>query len=207
MTRAYVSRMVARPESGFKHGPRQSGTRIRIGYLSCDFRNHATTGLLETHDRARFEVFAYDYSNQDLSEYRQRFLNSVEHHVPIHALTINRPPSESPRIASTSCSTSSSTPVADAPVFWLSAPPPLQVALPGASRAARAAPTSTIWFRTVSSRLTVARPTTPRSSAACPTATSATTGGASSHPKRVRGTLRTSGRQDRVRRLQPVLLR
>ncbi len=32
-------------------------------------------------------MFAYDYSNQDLSEYRQRFLNTVEHHVSIHSLT------------------------------------------------------------------------------------------------------------------------
>jgi predicted O-linked N-acetylglucosamine transferase (SPINDLY family) len=67
------------------------GQRIRIGYLSSDFRNHATmhlmAGLLEAHDRRRFEVFAYDYSNQDLSDYRQRFLNAVEHHIPIHSLT------------------------------------------------------------------------------------------------------------------------
>jgi predicted O-linked N-acetylglucosamine transferase (SPINDLY family)/SAM-dependent methyltransferase len=65
--------------------------RLRIGYLSCDFRNHATmhlmAGLFECHDRTRFEVFAYDYSGHDISDYRQRFLDAIEHHIPIHSLS------------------------------------------------------------------------------------------------------------------------
>jgi len=91
VTRAYVARMVDKVDTGVAHltGPTES--RIRIGYLSNDFRNHATmhlmAGLLEAHDRRRFEVFAYDYSGDDVSEYRQRFLNAVEHHVPVHSLT------------------------------------------------------------------------------------------------------------------------
>ena len=91
VTRAYVARMVGNGEPRVTRGTGSVGQRIRIGYLSCDFRNHATmhlmAGLLEAHDRSRFEVFAYDYSNQDISEYRQRFLNAVEHHIPIHSLT------------------------------------------------------------------------------------------------------------------------
>ncbi len=91
VTRAYADRMVAKVQTGVARPTGPAQQRIRIGYLSCDFRNHATmhlmAGLLEAHDRRRFEVFAYDYSNQDVSEYRQRFLNAVEHHVPIHSLT------------------------------------------------------------------------------------------------------------------------
>ena len=91
VTRAYVARMVGKAEVSVAPPPGPAGPRIRIGYLSCDFRNHATmhlmAGLLEAHDRRRFEVFAYDYSNHDASEYRQRFLNAVEHHIPIHSLT------------------------------------------------------------------------------------------------------------------------
>jgi protein O-GlcNAc transferase len=67
------------------------GQRLRVGYLSCDFRNHATmhlmAGLFECHDRQRFEVFAYDYSTQEISDYRQRFLDAVEHHVEIQSLS------------------------------------------------------------------------------------------------------------------------
>ena len=91
VTRAYAARMVPKVQMPLVHPAPQAGQRIRVGYLSCDFRNHATmhlmAGLFEAHDRRRFEVFAYDYSNQDLSAYRQRFLDAVEHHVPVYSLT------------------------------------------------------------------------------------------------------------------------
>jgi protein O-GlcNAc transferase len=92
VTRAYVSRMVGTGAPCAARTPAVAAAgRIRVGYVSSDFRNHATmhlmAGLLEAHDRGRFEVFAYDYSNQDSSEYRRRFLDAVEHHVPIHTLT------------------------------------------------------------------------------------------------------------------------
>ncbi len=92
VTRAYAARMVGKGEPcAARPAIPAAGRRIRIGYLSSDFRNHATmhlmAGLLEAHDRQCFEIFAYDYSNKEISEYRQRFLNAVEHHVPIHSLT------------------------------------------------------------------------------------------------------------------------
>ena len=91
VTRAYVERTVLRVEPLNAETAPPEGRRLRVGYLSCDFRNHATmhlmAGLLEYHDRQRFEVFAYDYSNHDISDYRQRFLYAVEHHVEIHSLS------------------------------------------------------------------------------------------------------------------------
>lgn len=54
---------------------RQDG-RIRIGYLSGDFRNHAighlTAGMFERHDRSRFEVIAYTWGADDGSTWRRR---------------------------------------------------------------------------------------------------------------------------------------
>lgn len=42
---------------------------LRIGYLSCDFHSHATSsllvGVIEAHDRSRFEVYAYSYGPDD----------------------------------------------------------------------------------------------------------------------------------------------
>ena len=95
VTRDYVKRMVPqvepRNEPHKAKAVRPQGKRIRVGYVSCDFRNHATmylmAGIFESHDRDRFEVFAYDYSSFDVSDYRQRFLNAVEHHVEIHSLS------------------------------------------------------------------------------------------------------------------------
>ena len=93
VTRAYYQRTVSQvePLTLTAHAARAPGKRLRVGYLSCDFRNHATmhlmAGLFEYHDRERFEVFAYDYSNHDLSDYRQRFIDAVEHHIEIHSFS------------------------------------------------------------------------------------------------------------------------
>ena len=50
-------------ESGRPKRPFKAGGRIRVGYVSGDFRNHSVAffvePLLRYHDRARFEVFCY----------------------------------------------------------------------------------------------------------------------------------------------------
>ena len=62
--------------------------KIRIAYLSADFRAHATsfliTGVLEQHDRSRFELSAISFGPADDSEIRQRVKNGCDHflHVP-----------------------------------------------------------------------------------------------------------------------------
>ncbi|WP_144108593.1 hypothetical protein [Paraburkholderia sp. BCC1886] len=92
VTQAYVARVLP-TVAPLVTAPRadSAGTRIRVGYLSSDFCNHATmhlmAGLFEAHDRERFEVFAYDSSPPDVSVYRQRFLRAVEHHIDITAMT------------------------------------------------------------------------------------------------------------------------
>jgi predicted O-linked N-acetylglucosamine transferase (SPINDLY family) len=52
------------------------GDKIRLAYLSADFRNHATAwlavGLFELHDRSRFEVLGVSYGVDDGSETRRR---------------------------------------------------------------------------------------------------------------------------------------
>jgi protein O-GlcNAc transferase len=50
--------------------------RLRIGYLSADFHEHATAyliaGLLESHDREAFEIIAYSYGPPDAGPMRRR---------------------------------------------------------------------------------------------------------------------------------------
>ncbi|MDN3921592.1 hypothetical protein [Roseateles violae] len=62
---------------------RKPGARLRIGYLSADFFNHATvlllTELLEQRDRERFEVFLYCHSVEDGSAQRRRMLAAADH--------------------------------------------------------------------------------------------------------------------------------
>ncbi|HRK18602.1 MAG TPA: tetratricopeptide repeat protein [Hyphomicrobiaceae bacterium] len=68
-----------------------SGRPIRIGYLSADFFHHATALLLaetlELHDRKRFEVFGYCYSDQDGSALRQRIMAACDSFVIVREMT------------------------------------------------------------------------------------------------------------------------
>ncbi len=67
--------------------PDPRGRRLRVGYLSGDFYQHPTAvllaGVLEHHDRARFEVFAYSTGPDDGSAMRARIVAAVEHFTDI----------------------------------------------------------------------------------------------------------------------------
>ena len=68
--------------------------RLRIGYLSSDFHQHATTylsaQLFESHDRSRYEVHAYSYGPDDGSPLRRRLQEGFEHfHEVRHESLIN----------------------------------------------------------------------------------------------------------------------
>jgi predicted O-linked N-acetylglucosamine transferase (SPINDLY family) len=61
--------------------------RVRIGYFSGDFYQHPVPVLmaeiLELHDRARFEVFAYSYGPDDGSAMRARLERAPEHFLDV----------------------------------------------------------------------------------------------------------------------------
>lgn len=65
--------------------------RIRIGYLSADFFEHATAMLLvealENADRRRFELFGYCYSPDDGSDMRRRIVRTFDRFVPVGGLS------------------------------------------------------------------------------------------------------------------------
>jgi protein O-GlcNAc transferase len=65
--------------------------RIRIGYFSGDFYSHAVphlmVGVIEQHDRARFDVTAYDFSPPADDDYRRRFEAAFDLMVPIGAMS------------------------------------------------------------------------------------------------------------------------
>jgi len=64
------------PASSAPRPAKPRGSRLRVGYLSSDFREHPTgrlmAGLFEECDRSRFEIFAYCYGPDDGSELRSR---------------------------------------------------------------------------------------------------------------------------------------
>ncbi len=68
-----------RPGAFPRPGP---GTKIRIGYFSADFHNHATMYLMarlfELHDRHAFEIHAFSYGQAAGDEMRLRLRDAVE---------------------------------------------------------------------------------------------------------------------------------
>jgi len=79
------------PDSArFAHSWPQRGGKIRLGYLSADFHQHATAYLIaevfERHDRARFEVAAYSYGPDDRSGMRARLKGAFDRFLDIRPL-------------------------------------------------------------------------------------------------------------------------
>ncbi len=69
---------------------RRRDGRLRIGYLSADFHQHATSQLmvqmLESHDRSRFEVTLLSTGPDDKTALRQRVVAASEHFEELRGL-------------------------------------------------------------------------------------------------------------------------
>lgn len=65
--------------------------RIRLGYVSGEFRAQATsylmTGLFECHDKSKFELFAFDNGFGDQSLTRRRIENAFDHMIDISGVS------------------------------------------------------------------------------------------------------------------------
>lgn len=67
------------------------GGRIRVGYFSADFHDHATlclmAGLFREHDRTRFEITAYSYGPDSADALRAELIGNVDRFVDIRDLS------------------------------------------------------------------------------------------------------------------------
>ncbi len=89
----YHAEEFARAARPIRRGPRSKDEpgRIRIGYLSRDFRDHPVghlmRGAFALHDRARFEAYAFSYGPDDGSVYRKSIAAGADHFVDFSAKT------------------------------------------------------------------------------------------------------------------------
>lgn len=78
------------PKPSFR-SPAHPDRRIRVGYLSNDFKDHAVAhqirGMLENHDRRKFEIFGYAINSDDGTRYRHLLSRSCDHFREIHGLS------------------------------------------------------------------------------------------------------------------------
>ena len=65
-----------------------SSKRIKIAYISGDFYNFPTmyllAGMLEAHNRDKFEIYAFSYALRKNDEMRKRIMLGVDHFINVH---------------------------------------------------------------------------------------------------------------------------
>ena len=71
--------------------PYKGHSKIRIGYFSADFQEHATAYLMaelfELHDKNQFEIFAYSFGPAQTDPMRQRLIKAFDHFHDVGCLT------------------------------------------------------------------------------------------------------------------------
>ncbi len=81
------------PPAGDLPAPRKrhGGDRIRLGYFSADFHNHAvavlTAGLFERHDRSKFETIAFSFGGGPSDAMRRRLQAAFDHFIDVRQST------------------------------------------------------------------------------------------------------------------------
>ncbi len=84
-----AARIPPRPEPDWS-GAAAPGDRIRLGYYSADFHQHATSHLMaqlfEVHDRERFELIAFSFGPQHRDSMRERLESAFDRFLDVSAL-------------------------------------------------------------------------------------------------------------------------
>lgn len=89
--KAWVARKYPTADVPIWRGETYKHDRIRLAYVSSDFREHATSylaaGMFECHDKFRFEVTAVALGAEDRSDMRRRLQSSFEHFIDASTLS------------------------------------------------------------------------------------------------------------------------
>jgi len=91
LVKIYADKVEAplKPHWKERRNKRQPERRLRVGYVSGDFRRHPVAyfvePIFESHDRHQFEVFAY-YNSDQIDDYTERIRAHCDHWIEVHAL-------------------------------------------------------------------------------------------------------------------------
>ena len=85
--RVFANERYPRPAHSLWNGERYAHDRLRIGYVSPDFREHPVShlmsGIFERHDRSRFEIIAISIGMDDGSRFRKRLEGSFDQFIDL----------------------------------------------------------------------------------------------------------------------------
>jgi predicted O-linked N-acetylglucosamine transferase (SPINDLY family) len=81
----YIAHKYPPSDKPIWQGEQYNHDRIRVAYVSADFRQHPVSllmaGMFECHDKSRFEITAISFGPDDNSEMRKRLEASFEHFI------------------------------------------------------------------------------------------------------------------------------
>lgn len=87
----FVHRMYGQHFKPVAAKKRMAHGRKKVGLVSADFREHAVGFLLPSFmlgaDRARYELYAYDFTKEERTVLRQKFKQSFDHFIDISTMT------------------------------------------------------------------------------------------------------------------------
>jgi predicted O-linked N-acetylglucosamine transferase (SPINDLY family) len=90
-TQVYVRETFKQPAQSLPFKPSVRPARLKIGYFSADFHNfpgmYLMAGLLESHDREQFEVYAFSYGPDKDDAMRRRIVAAVDHFIDIREMS------------------------------------------------------------------------------------------------------------------------
>ena len=88
------SKKINIPSKKYIHYPFKRNNKIRLGYLTADFRDHPVAhlilGVLKNHNRLDFDVYAYDLGPENFSLYRYKGIHYVDNYKNIHGITAEK---------------------------------------------------------------------------------------------------------------------
>lgn len=91
ISQAFVARTYGFKEEFLFHGHSWKHDKIRVGYVSADFREHAVGFLLapflKGHSRDAYELYAYDYSREEATAVRAHLKNQFSYFQSIDRLS------------------------------------------------------------------------------------------------------------------------
>ena len=91
ISQAFVTRTYGFKEEFLFHGNSWKHDKVRVGYVSGDFREHAVGFLLPTflkaHSRDQFEMHAYDFSRDEDTPLRKQLRHQFDHFKSIDKLS------------------------------------------------------------------------------------------------------------------------
>ena len=87
----WIGKTVPRRPVPLSQGERYGHEKIRVAYVSGDFRNHAVArlmaGVIESHDRERFEIYGVSLGPEDDSAMRKRLKSAFDGFVDVNGMS------------------------------------------------------------------------------------------------------------------------